>query len=175
MYSKELKTNAFERFLRGDTLEKISSALEIKFPAISKWCWKENWIDKRIAFQDELAQTLYKRMIDKIETSCQLFLDCSKLIAEIGIREIRKIDEQSKKTGEFDFDKFARLVNAMARASVIHKNVVPNADEEISEKILNELQTLTESRRAKVSANEHNGSLAHKTLSAYQEIPSQKQ
>ena len=144
MYSKELKTNAFERFLRGDTLEKISSALEIKFPAISKWCWKENWIDKRIAFQDELAQTLYKRMIDKIETSCQLFLDCSTLIGEIGLREIRKIDEQSKKTGEFDFDKFARIVNALARASVIHKNVVPCSDEKISEQILNELQNLNE-------------------------------
>lgn len=137
-----IKLDAQQRFLQGNTLEEIAKTLDLKQKTVSQWCYRYNWIAKRAELFNDVQRTLYREMTDKICISAQKYLDCSILIAEIALRELQAINEDSKSGNGINIDKLFKLASLLARGSLIHKNVVPEADEEILKTILQELNHL---------------------------------
>lgn len=141
MLRKE-RQQALELFVQGRTIPEISQDLSIKLSTVKSWHHKDQWQEKREEFNKKKTQALYFRLISQIEQSCQKYLQGSILVGHIATEQIQLLYQEFKAGEKFDLSSFERLTVCLAKGASIHKQVVPDANEQLSNQILQELKEI---------------------------------
>lgn len=139
---REERQKALELYVQGHTVLEISQLLSLKLKTVKSWQAKDVWVDKREEFNKKRTQALYFRLISQIEQSCQRYLQGSILIGHIATEQIQLLYQEFKAGEKFDISSFERLAACLAKGASIHKQVVPDANEQLSQQILQELKEI---------------------------------
>lgn len=144
MNQKEIKIQAEQLWIKGESLNSIASSLGIKMATIRNWYFRYDWASKREDFQKKLQETLYCKLISKIEDSISSSLDIAVKSEKITIEALELAHDKCKQENKYEeyCEQILKWVSIADKASSIHRKVMPNADDEISQRILNELSIL---------------------------------
>lgn len=125
------------------SVPKISEKMGIKECTIRHWHERQKWEEKRQDFKKKASETLYHRLLGYIEVSVQRYLVQSAIMAQICLEASQKFFSLSVDEREKNIDlmlKFSRLAD---QSSKVHRNVVPDASEQLSNRILEELKEIS--------------------------------
>jgi len=145
--SASLKKEAEALWLQGNSVEKVAEVLGINKNTVQTWGFRYNWIEKKVQLYEQTKKTLYAKLIDQVTQSAQRYLQGSLLLGHLSLMALNEIHEDVK-NGERSLEecKGSILVwaNVLAKGSSIHRNVVPDANEQVTQQILEELKRMND-------------------------------
>jgi len=145
MISKNTKEEALTLWLQGKSMALVAQMLNLPVKTIRCWHTRYNWAEKREEIESRTRQALYFKFVSQIEKSTARSLSASLLCGQMVLEELQRMYESSDR----DIDLLYQVVKIAEIGSRIHKNVVPDADEALMNRMLEELRSLREMRFAK--------------------------
>lgn len=143
MLNNELREEAEKRFVfDGQELKKISGEIGVKVNTLFHWQQKYDWSDKRKNFKQRTNEALYYKLTAQIEQSVQRFLAFSLLVSQCAMEAGQYFLTLTLEQRNKEINLISKWITLTERASKIHRNVVPDANEQLSQKILDELKEL---------------------------------
>lgn len=135
--------------IEGKNYLEITKILNLGLETANKWGAKFGWVEKRKEFCKKMTSTLYDKLVAQIEQSVQRFLAFSTISSQICLDIAIDFKNMPKEDLKKNFGYFSDAVSVAEKASRIHKNVVPDCSEQLSQKILGELESLNRELRKK--------------------------
>lgn len=135
---------------RGSQLKDLCAKYDIPFGTIKRWHTDYNWSDKRRDFEEEVDKTIFVQQASLIGESVSNHLEavrliskaCQETIAEL-YEEGDQVDEEGNRKGHRHNRKvYSEWASLLQKTSLVHKNVVPEANDKQVEAMLSELRRL---------------------------------
>lgn len=136
--TKQRVDDAFNYWMRGDNLESIATQFSVTTAAVSQWSKRYDWEKKRRRIMEDAQGSLYKRLEKSIEKSTERYLAASLLISQMAYEALQSLYREGNPCSFVD--EVNKWANILKSGASVHRTVMPEIDDVIAEKILEQLQ-----------------------------------
>lgn len=143
MQKNQARKKAKELFLQGMSVDRIAKKLKIKGQNVYNWARRYGWNPERDQIQkkvdQQVAETILEKMTKKLVENTDQHLDISRLACRIALETLV---EAFKTRPQNILDTCERCVKIAASSSAVQKSVIPQAQEEVIKKAMEELEKI---------------------------------
>lgn len=134
-------------YLNGSSPEILAEKHGVSLRTINRWQKKEDWVKKKKIKEKLASENIFDKFQEKIEEICSLALDASRILAHISLSELEHLRVTNLKPPRHEavkksLESWGKIV---LLSTNIQKNAIPESGQELSEKILKELEKINES------------------------------
>lgn len=138
------------QYIQGIQITQIAKELNVTQSALSYWRKKQNWDSLREVKINQINQCLYVTVISELEKNTKNFLEIAQALSLLAKDVLNQIIDDNrhlsltpeiKEQVKSDVMHWAKIAQI---GSQIQRNVMPTAQEDISDKMLEEIQKLKE-------------------------------
>lgn len=145
--NREKKTEAIIDFLAGMTIKDIAKKYGVKKTTVVGWYSKGKWKEKRDELQQEYERTIFSKYKKQIEDAVDKSLEISRAgshICLIALKDILAACNEKKDKPREIIKELKEVADTAYKFAGIINRVMPNASEELSEKIHQELKEIND-------------------------------
>lgn len=134
---------ALKDFLQGITLKEIAEKYQVKFRTVRNWHERGHWAAQRRELEARVKSSIIERVsqivLENTEQHLKLSFLCCRIVLE-AVNTAYKSPEDKANYGLLDLvERVVRIGNLTA---LIQKNVMPMAQEEVIQKLVEDLENL---------------------------------
>lgn len=127
-------------YISGETRLDIRKALCVTENVLNGWIQRGGWGRERSEIKKRAILSIYLETFKKVEENTRLHIDISRTAGTITGKEIKKIFQNQKQTGEADIERVAALVKIAKDTASIQRISLPIANEDIVKALLEQAE-----------------------------------
>lgn len=146
--SPAIRDNAKRDFVAGQSIPQIIETYGLKKSTVDRWHKVDNWKEARAEAVKRVEESLYEKVVLKVEQSTDKLLDFARIMSQMCAERALQIYKHKDHISMNDeeragaLDEMYRLARIAKHVSSMQKDVVPTAQEDMSERILDEIEQL---------------------------------